>query len=442
MPVFHYVRHRNAIPSLRRILPGIVATCLLAGALPFAHAWPFSLHRHHARPIVVGYFPQWGLYAKDPYTVKAIVTSGAVRKLDQINYAQGFVTNGRCSVADPRADLQTTYTAAQSVNGRGDNPASPFRGYLHQVQELKRRYPRLKVLISLEGNPKDFSNDALPQNRQAFVASCIDTFVRGNFAQGIHEPGLFDGFDINWEFPHEADAANYRALLEEFRKQMNAIRPGMRLSVAVGHTPHMSSGVDFGEVAKIVDQVAVMNYDYVGPWSHNTGLIAPLFTDPNAPHHDSVQQNISEYVAAGVPREKLLMGLPFYGYSWTDVAAENDGLHQPGQPVREDQPYHLIQTLTGFTVHRDPQSQAPWLYDGKTFWTYEDAVSVRYKASFAADEHLGGVMIWELSGDTGDGLLLNAAYKALRDPIGPDVFARVRKPRESDTQQTAVAAAE
>ncbi|MFT4111816.1 glycoside hydrolase family 18 protein [Silvibacterium sp.] len=404
---------------------------------------PFH-HRKPARPMVVGYFPQWGLYAKNPYTVKAIVASGAIRRLDQMNYAQGFVTNGRCSVADPRADLGTTYSAAESVSGRADNPASPFRGYFHQVQELKRRYPKLRVLISLEGNPKDFAFDAQPENRQAFVASCIDTFVRGNFAQGVHEPGIFDGFDINWEFPHEADAANYRALLEEFRRQMNAVRGGMRLSVAVGHSPHMSGGTDFGEIAKIVDQVAVMNYDYSGPWSHNTGLIAPLFTDPNDPHHDSVEQNIAEYEAAGVPSEKILMGLPFYGYSWTGVAEDHDGLHQPGQPVHEDQPYNAIAALIPTsTVYRDPQSQAPWLYDGKTFWTYEDAVSVRYKASFAADRHLGGIMIWELSGDTSDGILLNTAYKALRDPIRAEAFARAVRPAEAEeSQATPVATAE
>jgi chitinase len=388
------------------------------------HAWLLHKHAHAEHPLLVGYFPQWGLYYEQPYSVKQLVDNGSAGLLDQINYAQGFVSGGKCSVADPRADLETTYTAENSVSGRPDNPASPFRGYFHQFRELRRRYPRLKVLISLEGNPADFAEDAKPENRRAFVASCIDIFIRGNFGSGIHEPGTFDGFDIDWEYPHAGDAANFQALLEEFRRQMRAVRPGLRLSIAVGHSPRMLPGTDFATIARLVDQVGIMNYDYTGPWSPKTGFLAPLFSNPADPRpSNSIEKNIDEYVAAGVPREKLLMGLPFYGYSWTGVDAANNGLFQAGQGVRGDQPYRFIRTLTsGFSVYRDEHSQAPWLFDGTTFWTYEDAVSVRYKASYAANQGLKGVMIWELSDDTGDAELLRTAHRALVRPLEARLF--------------------
>src|SRR6201997_1319522 len=212
---------------------GLVSSVLviLATLAPMAgHAWPLHKRARSAHPLLVGYFPQWGLYYDQPYSVKQLVDNGSARLLDQINYAQGFVSGGKCSVADPRADLNTTYTAQNSVSGRPDNPESPFRGYFHQLKELKRRYPHLKILISLEGNPAGFAEDAKPENRRAFVASCIDTFIRGRFAPGIHEPGIFDGVDIDWESPHMEDAANFLALLEEFRRQMGAVRPGLRLS--------------------------------------------------------------------------------------------------------------------------------------------------------------------------------------------------------------------
>ncbi len=180
------------------------------------------------------------------------------------------------------------------MSGEADDPASPFRGYFHQLKELKKRYPHLKILISLEGNPEGFAEDAKPENRKAFVASCIDTFIRGNFAAGIHEPGIFDGFDIDWEYPQGADAENFRALLEEFRRQMGAVRPGLRLSIAVPHSPHMMTGVDMAAISRLVDQVGVMNYDYTGPWSKITGFVAPLFADPADPHHpSSVERNIT-----------------------------------------------------------------------------------------------------------------------------------------------------
>jgi chitinase len=373
-------------------------------------------------PLVVGYFPQWGLDFAQPYYVKSLITNGAVRRLDQINYAQGSVRGGRCSLAYPDADLDTRFTGENSVNGKPDRARSRFRGYFHQLQELKRQFPHLKILISLEGDPRDFALDAQPENRAAFIASCVDMYLRGHFAPGVRKPGIFDGFDIDWESPQEKDADNFRGLLQEFRRQMNAVRPGSLLSIAVAESPQTLSGTDFATIAPLVDEVGVMNYDYAGPWSATTGLLAPLFPpDPEHPH--SIESSLASYEAAGVPREKLLMGLPFYGYSWTDVKVANGGLFQSGHPVKEDLPYNDIQSVAAnFAIYRDERSQAPWLFDGRTFWTYEDPTSVRFKVSYASNQHLGGVMIWELSGDTADAELLGVAYQSLRDPLKENLF--------------------
>lgn len=388
-----------------------------------------GVNGHAKRPVVVGYFPQWGIYYPQPFYVKTLITNGSAARLDQINYAQGAVSGGRCSLADRNADLNTAFTAATSVNGVADDPGSTFRGYFHQLEELKTRYPRMKVLISLEGKASDFAWDARPENRSAFVASCIDTFIHGNFAPGVVRPGIFDGFDVDWESPQAEDAANFRALLEEFRRQMNSVRAGLRLSIAVGASPDMLPGTDFAAVSRLVDQVGVMNYDYSGPWSHTTGFLAPLFADK---HSASIEGSIAHYRRAGVPESKLLMGLPFYGYSWTAVTSENKGLFQPGRAVHGDQPYNYIRTLgAGFSTYRDERSQAPWLFDGQTFWTYEDPVSVLYKVSYARSEHLAGVMIWELSNDTADAELLNAAWRSLHHPLKKSVFAKVRTAVES-----------
>ncbi len=364
-----------------------------------------------------------------PYYVKELVTNHGAELLDQINFAQASVAGGHCSVADAKADLNTAYTGENSVNGRPDKADSPFRGYFHQLKELKRRYPHLKILISLEGRASDFALGAQPQNRQAFVASCVDTFLRGRFAPGVREPGIFDGFDIDWESPEEDDADNFRALVEEFRRQMNAVRPGLRLSIAVGNSPRMLPGTDFAALAPLVDQIGIMNYDYTGPWSSSTGFIAPLYSDPNDPRHsNSIEHSIASYEAAGVPAKKLLMGLPFYGYSWTAVDKVNNGLFQRGLGVRGDRPYRYIRALNSpFSSYRDQRSQAPWLFDGQTFWTYEDPTSIRFKVSYAVSQHIAGVMIWELSDDTADAELLNTAYRALLHPLEGSLFEQTAR---------------
>jgi len=407
---------------------------VLACALMIVLSYPLNalansvLHherQHTPRHLLVGYFPQWGIDDPEPFYVKALVTNGSAARLDQIDYAQGAVRDGHCSLADPESDLNTTYTSQNSVNGIADADQSSFRGYFHQLKELKHRYPKLKILISLEGNAADFAEDAKPENRSAFVASCVDTFLRGRFAPGISEPNIFDGFDIDWESPQQQDAANFRALLVEFRRQMKAMRSGLRLTIAVGQAPRMLPGTDFAAIAPLVDLVGVMNYDYAGPWSTRTGLLAPLFSAPALSNQsDSIERSIASYKAAGVPEEKLLMGLPFYGYGWKGVGNVNNGLFQSGRAVHGDEPYHYIRGLAApSSVHRDERSKEPWLFDGQTFWTYEDPVSVRYKVSYAADQHLGGVMVWELSGDTTDAELLNIAYRSLHHPLHSRVFA-------------------
>jgi chitinase len=114
------------------------------------------------------------------------------------------------------------------------------------------------------------------------------------------------------------------------------------------------------------------------------------------------------------------MGVPFYAYGWRQVPEDANGLFQEGQGIRGDRPYRYIQSIIGnSTVYRDKVSQAPWLFDGDAFWTYDDPVSVGFKASYARDAGLGGLMIWEL-GDDDSAVLLRAAHKALlgaRTPI-------------------------
>ena len=375
----------------------------------------------------MGYFPQQGISFAQPYYVKTLVTSHAALWLDQINYSQGSVRDGRCSLADPFADLGVRFSRHNSVSGAADGRNARFRGNFHQLLELKHRFPHLKLVISLEGEARDFEQDSRPENRRAFVASCVDTFLRGRLATGVIEPGLFDGVDVDWETPAASDAANFEALLREFRRQMNTVRPGLLLTVAVDQSPQSLTGTDFAIVASLVDQVGVMNYDYTGPWSASTGLLAPLFS-VDAGDAYTIEHSIESYKFAGVPAEKLLMGLPFYGYGWTGVGMQKNGLFQSGQAIKKDSPYHRIRSLApGFSMFRDEPSQAPYLFDGNTFWTFEDPISVRFKVSYAFHQDLGGVMIWELSGDTADSELLATAYQALHDPLAAEAFAEHKR---------------
>jgi chitinase len=384
-----------------------IAIVLLAN---LGFMWPSRLTASEKppRPKLVGYYPQWGVYGQ--YFVKNLVTSGAAGLIDQIDYSQGVIRNNACAIGDPNADMSFVHTAANTLDGIADDPTVPLRGNFHQLQELRRKLPKLKLMISIEGNPNYFASAARPENRAAFVSSCIDIFIRGHFAPGVEGGRIFDGFDLDWEYPTLADKDNYLALLAEFRRQIDALHANLKLSIALAASVGRYQGFDLRAVAALVDEINVMNYDYNGPWSRTTGMIAPLYGIAGDPlQGNNVDATIQAYEQAGIPPAKMLLGIPFYAYGWSGVADLNHGLFQSGQPIPGEHFYSYIQSIQPhFKLYRDPRSQTPWLYAGNTFWTFDDPLSVRTKIEYAHRQKLGGVMAWELSNDSADATLLKA----------------------------------
>ncbi|MGI4853770.1 MAG: glycoside hydrolase family 18 protein [Janthinobacterium lividum] len=388
------------------------------------HNQPAGVKGAEPAPQIVGYFPQWGVYERR-YVPVDLIRSGAMQTLTQIDYAQGNIKDNACIVADPTADLNITFKAEDSIDGIADTPSSPFRGNFHQLQLLRKRYPKLRILISLEGKRELFEQAARPENRVAFVHSCVARFLQGHIAPGV-EAKVFDGIDVDWEYPDAAHAADFYGLMEEFRRQMDAPdKPEQRrvsaanarytLSIASGASHKAIDPIDWVRVAKSVDQIGVMTYDFQGPWSHDTGFVAPLRS--NDPQAETVASVIDAYLAVGVPARQLLLGLPFYAYQWHKVApGAHNGLYSKGDPVHDNlnqaTATALLNSSPDAKLYRDPASKAPWIYDGDNFLTFEDTASLDAKRTFGAQRHLGGMMIWELSGDTTDSQLLRALRTA------------------------------
>jgi len=374
------------------------------------------------QPRVVGYYTQWSVY--DNFFVKNLVTSGSAKVLTQIDYAFAELSNNQCASADNYADYQDPLPADATVSGKADSQAAgAFVGNFHQLQELKKLYPNIKIVMSIGGgsaNPADFSTVSDATHRKAFVKSCIDMYVKGNFGPGIVEPGIFDGFDIDWEYPASTeDEANLTALLAEFRSQMDAVKKGMTLSIASSAGSWAYQYIDFKAAQESLDFFGLMAYDFDGPWNNTTGLVAPLFHAKGDPDpSNNANYAVEAYLAAGVKPEKIVFGIPFYGYEWTGVPATDHGLFQPGQPLGSGSSYNqIIPAPAGFKKYRDPKTMAPWLYDGTNFWTYDDPLSLGYKSLYVREKKLGGVMAWDLSGDTPNAELLKTTADVLTFPF-------------------------
>src|SRR5215472_2034040 len=240
---------------LPRIFPFL---CLAAGIV-------FSSPNLQAadRLAVIGYFTESGAKAQR-YTVKDIATSGSARMLAELDYAFGRVAGDRCEIADPETALNHSYSSSESVNGQPDpEGANDLRGTFHQLKELKQIYPQLRVVISFGGwgASDGFSSAAEPAHLGDFVRSCVHTFIEGYFAPGIHEPGIFDGIDIDWEYPVSGgvtpgkpeDTKNFTAMVREFRRQLDAVRPGLLLTAALPAEFDLYGQFELKQIARYLD---------------------------------------------------------------------------------------------------------------------------------------------------------------------------------------------
>jgi len=429
-------------------LVGAIAVLAAVAVTGAASAEPAGGSQKRQSTHVVGYFTEWGIYGRQ-YRVKDVATSGSAARLDVLNYAFGNVApdvdgNVVCKLADEWADYQVPWTADQSVTGEEVTWPRPILGNFQQLQALKTLYPSLKVMISLGGwtLSKYFSDAALTDaSRQQLVSSCIDLFIKGNLPDpgwgGMGGPraaaGVFDGIDLDWEWPgsegnagniiRPEDKQNFTKLVDEFRNQLDdygeTTDEHYLLTAFLPAAPmKIDAGFEVGKIFGSLDFGTVQGYDLHGAWEARTNHQSNLYTSKNDPASPSfsVEDTVRAYLARGAPASELVIGVPFYSRGWTGVAAMSRGLYQlssgPAPGVWESgvNDYEVTKGLlsSGFTRYWDGKAFASWLFDGTTFWTFDDPKVMKHKAHYVLKNDLGGIMFWELSGDTPDGELIDA----------------------------------
>lgn len=265
----------------------------------------------HAAGTINAYYPQWGIYNGTNFFPKTMVSNATAALLNNLTYAFAGVQNGRCVSLDlcvsldPWADYQYPYTAQESINGQADtNAPGAVQGNFHQLQLLNQSYPNLKVVISIGGarqNLAELQNAAQPPKRSSFVGSCINMFVKGNLTAGLSALSLFDGVDIDWEFPSSTDTQNFTGLIAEFRNQLNALQPGLLLTIASGASASQYRNIAMGTAAQYLDWFNVMSYAYEGPWNPVTGFPALLYHVNGDSYFENIDATISGYRAVGGP---------------------------------------------------------------------------------------------------------------------------------------------
>jgi chitinase len=162
-----------------------------------------------------------------------------------------------------------------------------------------------------------------------------------------------------------------------------------------------------------------MSYDFFNSLTPTTGHHAGLYASEHAvPTDRNADAAVKQYLAAGVPADKIVLGVAFYGRGFAGVTPLNNGVNQPYERFEGEHNYpELARTLVGkqgFIRYWDSTAQAPYLWNSatRTFITYDDPQSIEIKARYILEHRLGGIMFWELSQDR-DGELLDVITRSL-----------------------------
>ncbi|KAJ1328089.1 Glycosyl hydrolases family 18 [Microdochium nivale] len=324
--------------------------------------------------------------------------------MNQIIYAFLNVrANGTVFSGDTWADIEQRHPT-DSLNATGNN----VYGAVKQIGLIKKNNRHIKVLLSIGG--ATWSTN--------FSAAAGSAATRANFAKSsvqLVKDWGFDGIDIDWESPaNTADADNFVLLLKAVRAELDAYSRRSAggyhflLTAAMPAGPQRYNVLRLKQMSEILDHMNIMNYDYAGGWNLNhTGHNANLFPNPYNPDSTpfSTFRTVTDYIRAGVPTHKMIMGIPLYGRSWEGtkglgLPANGTG---PGSWEAGTWDYKVL-PLPGSVEKYDPVAFASYSEDkaNEKIISYDTVTSVNNKLAFLSELQLGGTMFWEASADRND----------------------------------------
>lgn len=225
-----------------------------------------------------------------------------------------------------------------------------------------------KVMISIGGwnCPIATYSDLLKNKKAAFVASILK-YVADNNLDGVDvdlEGNVVDGTNVT--------AAGYEAFIVSLGDGLHAVNKEISAALANWFSQYITT-----TASNKLDFINMMAYDLA---------IAPQ--NPAGPHSPMswAQDNFNNWRNKGVAASKLVLGVPFYGYAWGTYAADGDS-----------QDYCAIVTKYAGAQNSDQQGT------GSNAVYYNGIPTIRAKAQYVMSSQMGGIMIWEQTGDCASG---------------------------------------
>ena len=395
-------------------------------------------------PIIAAYYPEWAIYSRD-FNVADV----PAENLTHLIYAFSKIDSaGRMGLFDSYAAVEKTFNAADSVDGVADTWDQTLAGNFNQLAELKLANPELKTMIAvggwtLSGTFSDVA--ATAEGRATFAQSVVDF---------MQKYPMFDGIDFDWEYAgggglesnivRPEDGQNYALLLNEVRARLDGLQAQngheYQISVASPAGADKIAQLDLAEMAPSVDFFNLMAYDFHGGWEPTTGHQAPMF-DTIGGNYD-ITTAVDLYLAAGIDPSAIVLGTPAYTRAWSGVEDGGDGgdggwnaastglaqgTFERGVYDYKDIVAKITAPDSDWKIYWDDNAQAAYAYSPseQIYTTLETPASVALKSQWAQSQGLGGMMLWDLSGDITSGAesLSAAAYQSWYEGVTFEAIA-------------------
>ena len=242
-----------------------------------------------------------------------------------------------------------------------------------------------------------------PEQRQIFLENAL-AIASVDEADGLHLD-----VEVHQSVPAEA-RQGFTQFVQTLSKRLKAQNPDALLSL---FAPAFDREDVFDEaaLASAADYLVVQGYDLHWRGSEQAGPVAPL----RGWQGNNWQTILDRYLQMGVPRSKIVMSVPFYGYEWPTVSGEL-GARTRGRghtisyaPVETSQLSSQTSARELAAQHglqRDPASNSPYYaYQDSTGWHqgwFEDEESLSAKYRFVQENNLAGLAIFPLGYDDGE----------------------------------------